>query len=174
MFDDTLDKEEQRISVCRRGHERVVGVACWKCGKISRGIAWDRKMFGGNREVAIQRDGEKCVKCGMTREEHLAKYHYDITVDHIDGMGTGVPPEKKNNSLENLQTLCMPCHANKDTVLRKLNYIKAVNIRHMRNELTQGKIAELYGVHETNVAHILHDRYYKKEDNEPSLYGTKE
>ena len=73
----------------------------------------DKTKFGGNREIAIQRDGEKCVQCGMTRQEHFAKYGKDITVDHIDKMGLRAPRELKNNSLDNLQTLCPNCHARK-------------------------------------------------------------
>ena len=68
----------------------------------------DRVLFGGNREKAIQRDGEKCVKCGMTREQHRKTFGRDITVDHIDGNGRYTPPEGRNNSLDNLMTLCMP------------------------------------------------------------------
>ncbi len=73
--------------------------------------------FGGNREKAIQREGEKCVKCGMTRSKHKSKYGVDITVDHIDGNGRY--SKKKNHSLDNLQTLCMPCHGAKDILLHR-------------------------------------------------------
>lgn len=73
----------------------------------------DKYFFGGNREIVIQRDGEKCVECGMTRAEHQAKYGKDITVDHIDRRGKNVPLAQKNNSLDNLQTLCLPCHGRK-------------------------------------------------------------
>jgi 5-methylcytosine-specific restriction endonuclease McrA len=71
-------------------------------------------MFGGNREKAIKRDGEKCVMCGMTRAEHKARYGRDITVDHIDKRGLNTPKAHKNNTLSNLQTMCLPCHAKKD------------------------------------------------------------
>lgn len=74
----------------------------------------DRVLFGGNREKAIQRDGEKCVKCGMTREQHRKTFGRDITVDHIDGNGRYTPAGDRNNSLDNLMTLCMPCHGVKD------------------------------------------------------------
>ena len=68
--------------------------------------------FGGNREIVVQRDGEQCVSCGMTRAEHKSKYNRDITVDHIDNKGRY--SVKKNNKVENLQTLCLPCHGKKD------------------------------------------------------------
>jgi hypothetical protein len=66
------------------------------------------KRFGGLREVVIQRDGEKCVLCFMTREQHRKKYGRDITVDHIDGRGRG--HKRPNNSLSNLRTLCLVCN----------------------------------------------------------------
>lgn len=75
--------------------------------------------FGGNREKAIQRDGEKCVSCGMERDVHIKTYSRDITVDHIDGNGRHTPRPLQNNSLDNLQTLCLPCHGKKDVQRRK-------------------------------------------------------
>lgn len=73
-------------------------------------------LFGGNREKAIKRDNEACVQCGMTRERHLEKYGMDISVDHIDRLGINVPTDKRNNQLDNLQTLCLPCHGRKSFV----------------------------------------------------------
>jgi hypothetical protein len=75
------------------------------------------RYFGGLRETAIQRDGEKCIKCGMTRAEHRRKYGRDITVDHKDGRGCNTPIEKRNNTLSNLQTLCLSCHGVKDKII---------------------------------------------------------
>lgn len=74
----------------------------------------DSYFFGGNRETVIQRDNEKCISCDMSRHEHKIKYSRDITVDHIDGNGRNKTKLEKNNSLENLQTLCLPCHTRKD------------------------------------------------------------
>jgi len=118
-------------------------------------------MFGGNREIAIQRDGEKCIKCGLTRDEHRVKYGRDITVDHMDGMGNGVPKELKNNDLSNLQTLCLGCHASKDNHHKKITYIQAINIRHMHGALTNKKIGELYGVTEQYVSQLMHNKWRK-------------
>ena len=72
----------------------------------------NEKMFGGNRIKVLERDGFKCVKCGMTNEEHKEKFKFSITIDHIDGNGRY--SEIKNNSIINLQTLCLPCHGKKD------------------------------------------------------------
>ena len=72
----------------------------------------DKRYYGGNRELVIRRDGEKCLQCGITRQQHYEKYKRDITVDHINRLGRGV--KDKDNRLENLQTLCISCHMKKD------------------------------------------------------------
>lgn len=77
----------------------------------------DNIRFDGKREIVINRDKNMCVQCGMTREEHYKKWLRDITVDHIDGLG--INSEVKNNSLDNLQTLCLSCHGIKDYKRRK-------------------------------------------------------
>lgn len=74
--------------------------------------ARDREHFGGNREVVIQRDGEQCVQCGMTRTTHYQTFGVDLAVDHINGIGRFV--DVPDNRLENLQTLCFPCHGRKE------------------------------------------------------------
>ena len=61
----------------------------------------DLKYFGGNREKALIRDGEKCQLCGISRLESYKTYNKDLTVIHIHGT--------KDNSLENLLTLCKKC-----------------------------------------------------------------
>jgi predicted DNA-binding protein YlxM (UPF0122 family) len=59
------------------------------------------KHFGGNREKAISRDGEKCKKCGLSREESYKRYKKDLFVLHIEN--------KNDNRLDNLVTLCLKC-----------------------------------------------------------------
>lgn len=103
----------------------------------------NREHFGGMREIAILRDGECCVRCGLHRQEHLSKYGRDITVDHIDGNGRN--SLVKNNNLSNLQTLCLGCHGSKDA--RKLDEVKAVNIYHCRdNKKDARSLCVAYGV----------------------------
>lgn len=72
----------------------------------------DKKNFGGMREITLKRDNYKCVKCGMSQEQHKKLFGYSLTVDHIDGKGRN--SEVKNNAQENLQTLCLRCHGIKD------------------------------------------------------------
>jgi len=50
----------------------------------------------------LKRD-KKCVICGNKKQ---------LSVDHKDR-------DRKNNTLSNLQTLCLPCHGRKDGKARK-------------------------------------------------------
>lgn len=70
--------------------------------------------YGGEwqeqREKAIQRDSEKCRRCGVTREEERNTTGRDLHVHHIrklkyfDDLSEG-------HSLDNLLTVCQDCHA---------------------------------------------------------------
>ncbi|NCB27318.1 MAG: HNH endonuclease [Bacteroidia bacterium] len=93
--------------------------------KLHPGRQRDIGYFGGNRELAIARDGGKCVMCGMTRDEHKRKFKRDITVDHKDGKG--INSKVKNHALDNLQTLCCPCHGKKDGLMRKKWPVKSMD-----------------------------------------------
>jgi 5-methylcytosine-specific restriction endonuclease McrA len=61
----------------------------------------------GKREDVLKRDNYKCVKCGMTDRQHKEKWNKPITIDHID-------KNRRNNKMNNLQTLCLKCHGSKD------------------------------------------------------------
>lgn len=71
-----------------------------------------KKRFGGLWEEVMNRDGWKCRGCGITNEEHLKRYGISLTIDHMDGRGRYV--DMPNNTLENLQILCLRCHGAKD------------------------------------------------------------
>lgn len=66
---------------------------------------------GGNRENVLVRDGYRCVRCRMTDAQHKEKWARPITVDHKS-------KDRSDNSMENLQTLCLKCHGNKDLIPR--------------------------------------------------------
>ena len=72
----------------------------------------NKKRFGGNRLVILERDGYACQMCSMTDAEHRQRFGRSITIDHKDGQGrTCTHP---NNDLSNLWTLCCICHGKKD------------------------------------------------------------
>jgi len=58
----------------------------------------DKNLFGGNRELALRRDGYGCTVCGGTQQ---------LSVHHKDRSGQTDNP---NHDLSNLVTLCNPCH----------------------------------------------------------------
>lgn len=72
-----------------------------------------KARFGGLRNQVLERDNFACVNCGMTNDTHRITWSRDLTIDHIDGNGRY--SEKPNNSLDNLQTLCLRCHGSKDS-----------------------------------------------------------
>jgi len=82
---------------------RKVHVYHWKSNKST-----EKWRFGGMRESVIERDGEKCVICGITREAHRKLYGRDIIVHHKDNSGRRF--KFANNTMDNLQTLCNSCH----------------------------------------------------------------
>lgn len=98
---------------------------------------------GGMRAAVLSRDGSACVKCGMTDEEHKAKWGRPITIDHRDR-------NRSNNALQNLQTMCLTCHGAKD-LLPRLRTSKVAEflpaMRWMRaNGSTYQQVADAYGV----------------------------
>jgi 5-methylcytosine-specific restriction endonuclease McrA len=59
----------------------------------------------------LARDGYKCTDCGIANEvKHLV-------VHHMDG-SRRFGERRMNNSLDNLVTLCKPCHAKEHGYLR--------------------------------------------------------
>jgi len=95
----------------RQEHRQEIREMVKRCDDIRR--------FGGNKQLALERDNFQCLNCGMSQEQHFILFNRGLTVDHIDGKGRN--SEVKNNSLDNLQTLCLRCHGHKDA---KLYYSK--------------------------------------------------
>lgn len=73
----------------------------------------NKQRFGGLRDDVLKRDNYCCLGCGMTNEEHKQKWNRNLTLDHIDNQGRF--SKEPNNSLDNLQTLCLKCHGRKDS-----------------------------------------------------------
>ena len=99
-------------SWCKSCHKKAIK----RWGLRNRNSAYTRKIddrmyYNGNRELALVRDNYRCVQCNMSNQEHLLRWNRMITVDHINGRG--------DDTLSNLQTLCLLCHGHKDILRRK-------------------------------------------------------
>lgn len=70
-----------------------------KARKRSKEESRRRRTAGGNYNAVLERDGNKCRRCGTTEK---------LQVHHIDKSGKSDNP---NNDLSNLITLCKSCHA---------------------------------------------------------------
>ena len=62
------------------------------------------------KEQIRERDGNKCVVCGMTKKLHLKKYNRDLEVHHKDHI-------KSNCNKDNLETRCKKCNI-KDNLIK--------------------------------------------------------
>jgi hypothetical protein len=69
----------------------------------------DLLEFNGNKQIALERDGFICKKCGLNQEQHIVLFGRGLHVHHIDEFGRN--SLIKNNELNNLITLCVRCHA---------------------------------------------------------------
>lgn len=82
----------------------------WQGGKSlwntihGRGFDWKSQ-----RVLALNRDGNKCVKCGMSAGQCLQAYGRTLDVDHIIPFHN-FNSYKKANALSNLQSVCASCH----------------------------------------------------------------
>ena len=75
----------------------------------------DAERFGGNRQLALERDNWQCQECGLNNEQHIVIFGVGLHVHHIDG-------NKKNNVLENFKTLCMKCHRKTFSNFKGVNF----------------------------------------------------
>lgn len=63
----------------------------------------------GIREKVIQRDGERCRRCGIARETHIDEHGRDLDVHHITPRSDFENTEE-SHKLSNLIALCNSCH----------------------------------------------------------------
>jgi len=66
---------------------------------------WNDFYFGGNRIKVLERDNYSCQVCGAKKSNGIK-----IIVHHKDRTGWGKKREEKNNNMNNLISLCQPCH----------------------------------------------------------------
>lgn len=58
------------------------------------------------RREALERDDHECAECGMGRENHREEHDRDLEVHHITPVSVG----GAKFDLDNLTSLCVPCH----------------------------------------------------------------
>ncbi len=73
--------------------------------KVYSKIANNDYYFGGNRIKVLERDNYTCQTCGKNKEDGKT-----IIVHHKDITGWGKKKKDKNNSMNNLISLCVQCH----------------------------------------------------------------
>jgi hypothetical protein len=98
-----------KISAFKLEHNWMTG----RTGKLHHGyqggkIWWRGKEWDATKLRARQRDGFMCVQCDMPEWEHIEKYGQPLHVDHIVMYRIS-----HDNSMQNLQTLCVLCHSKK-------------------------------------------------------------
>lgn len=77
----------------------------WQGGRFPYGDGWDREK----RRQVRARDDFSCQSCGMSQETHIDQYGTKLCVHHIIP-AREVDSAKRRNSMDNLVTLCRPCH----------------------------------------------------------------
>lgn len=78
-----------------------------------------------------ERDGQECVFCGMTQEEHQEEHDQQLHVHHII-------PQRANggDKKRNLITVCWGCH-------KQLEYTQGKAIKLLRSELAQASVDKI-------------------------------
>lgn len=112
-YDKRIRRQRDTDGICNecgRPHEETTKL-CVRCKAIARKKS-NRRNFGGNRELVVERDTGTCQVC----------FNDGNMVHHVDGSGKGGSRSvSENNSPANLILLCKRCHAdihrlgNKDT-----------------------------------------------------------
>lgn len=85
------------------------------------GASWPQQ-----RAAALRRDQARCQDCGLTDAEHARRFDESLTVHHIDPVvrfrKNGELNEDAAHQLENLVSLCRPCHSHRETQAERTNY----------------------------------------------------
>jgi 5-methylcytosine-specific restriction endonuclease McrA len=72
------------------------------------------KNWPEQRQKRLEKDGYECVVCGISQEEHKSRHGRGLDVHHIqpieDFRGENTLDWETANRIENLLSLCIPCH----------------------------------------------------------------
>ena len=118
------DKErKEKISKAFTGskHPNWLGGSSYLDFGGFRGSNWQQI-----RRKVIERDGFKCLHCGIGRDEHKEKYKCDFNVNHKVPFHQFGGKTELANRLSNLETLCKSCHTKADWKYRKENQMQNV------------------------------------------------
>lgn len=114
---ETRNKDGKICEACRtkdwrkRNPKRVKAYAKMRMVRDAVKIKAYQKIFnndyyfGGNRIKVLERDNYTCQECGKNKEDGKT-----IVVHHKDGTGWKNKKKDKNNSMDNLISLCVQCH----------------------------------------------------------------
>ena len=88
---------------CLCGRLYPAGGSC-SCARPPVGSkrAGSSRLWRATRMQVLQRDGFRCVRCGVSQDE-LIRDGQALEAHHRDG-------NRNNNDLPNLETLCPGCH----------------------------------------------------------------
>ena len=130
LFETTDSRKQYCCNECKikycndkrhRPNKGIEGL-CEVCGKpyvvarnptkrtCSERCARFKCKYDGNRLKALARDNFTCQLCGKSKKARLNVHHKD---------GTG-QKEDPNHSLDNLVTLCIPCHQKVHKLMREI------------------------------------------------------
>lgn len=90
----------------------------WKGACLLRNKSYRGPDWIDIAEKARSRDGHKCAECGMTSEQHIARWSQKLEVHHK------VPFHEFTdhvaaNKMSNLVTLCKVCHMKADRAIKQ-------------------------------------------------------
>ena len=139
---------------------------------MRRNFCRDMYLYNGKAELVLKRDDFKCVKCGMSDQDHFKKYGRGLIVHHKDGKGYCVRKGKKNNDISNLETLCCKCHGLEGSCKFRLSNVPVrENSKWMRynffisNEMRDklGTVAAVKNTTSSRIVRELIEKYIQKE-----------
>ena len=119
----TNQERKDKISQAFQGakHPNWQGGSSFMSDRGFRGSNWQAIRY-----QIIERDGFKCVQCGIGREEHYKRYRCDFNVNHKKPFHQFGGKTELANKPSNLEALCKSCHTKADWQYRKSNQIQQI------------------------------------------------